>query len=142
MVQVPISFAQDEDTIVLSTNKNSYIPGDTVQLNGMLTGQPGQLVAIQVKDSSGNLILIRTVQADQNGYFALQFKIPPTASSGDFSIVASAKVNGFIVTEAKTVNATVPEFGPNAAMTFGLSILLIMPFFVISSKLQKTMKKI
>src|SRR5437879_4708215 len=60
------SFAQEDQSINLTTNKNSYLPGEVVEINGTANGQPGQLVAIQIKDSSGNLILIRTVQADQN----------------------------------------------------------------------------
>src|SRR5487761_2598091 len=77
------SFAQEEQSIVITTNKDHYVPGDTVTLNGTVTGQPNALVALQIKDSSGNLILIRTVSSDQNGNFVLQFKIPPTATSGN-----------------------------------------------------------
>ena len=118
------SFGQDQ-SITLATNKDSYLPGDTVKLSGMVTGQPNVLVALQVKDSSGNLILIRTVQSDQNGNFALQFKIPPTATSGNFDIISSAKINGFIVTQTKTMTAKVPEFGSMAISLFGISFVLI-----------------
>ena len=79
------SFAQEDQSITLTTNKGSYLPGDTVQVSGIVTGQSSALVAIQVKDSDGNLILIRTLQADQDGNFAVQFKIPPTATSGNSS---------------------------------------------------------
>jgi len=84
--------------------------GDIVQLNGNVNNQAGQLVAIQIKDSSGNLILIRTIQSDKKGNFLLSFKITSTATSGDFSIIASTKINGFIITQTKTITATVPEF--------------------------------
>lgn len=128
------SFAQEDQVIIMTTSKSSYLQGDTVQLNGIVSNQPGQLVAIQVKDSSGNLILIRTVQADQNGNFALQFKIPSTATSGNFSIVASARINGFIVTQTKTMTATVPEFGPITMTIFEISFLLISMIFIFSNK--------
>lgn len=128
------SFAQEEQSIVLATNKDHYLPGDTVQLSGTVTGQPNALVALQIKDSSGNLILIRTVQSDQNGNFALQFKIPSTATSGDFNIVASAKINGFIVTQTKTMTATVPEFGPVAMPLFGVSFALVITMFAYANK--------
>ncbi len=105
-----VCFAQEEPTITLATNKDYYIPGDTVQLSGIITGQPNTLVALQVKDSDGNLILIRTIQADQNGNFAMQFKLPLSAASGKFSITASTKVNGFVVTQTKVFDAKVPEF--------------------------------
>jgi uncharacterized protein YfaS (alpha-2-macroglobulin family) len=128
------SFAQEEQSIVLATNKDHYLPGDTVQLSGTVTGQPNALVALQIKDSSGNLILIRTVQSDQNGNFALQFRIPSTATSGDFNIVASAKINGFIVTQTKTMTATVPEFGPVAMPLFGISFVLVITMFAYANK--------
>ncbi|MGI0062893.1 MAG: hypothetical protein ACREBA_10630 [Nitrosotalea sp.] len=128
------SFAQVEQSIVITTNKNSYLPGDTVTLNGTVTGQPNALVALQIKDSSGNLILIRTVSSDQNGNFVLQFKIPPTATSGNFNIIASAKVDGFTVTQTKTMAATVPEFGPLAMPLFGISFIMIITLFTFSRK--------
>lgn len=131
------SFAQQEQSIMLATNKDHYLPGDTVQLSGTVTGQPNALVALQIKDSSGNLILIRTVQSDQNGNFALSFKIPSTATSGDFNIVASAKINGFIVTQTKTMTATVPEFGPVAMPLFGVSLVLGVIMFTFANKFKR-----
>lgn len=130
------SFAQEEQSIILTTNKDHYLPGDTVELSGTVTGQASALVALQVKDSSGNLILIRTVQSDQNGNFALQFKIPSTATSGDFNIVASAKINGFTMTQTKTMTATVPEFGPIAMPLFGVSFVLVITMFAFTNKLK------
>lgn len=130
------SLAQEEQSIVLATNKDHYLPGDTVQLSGTVTGQPSPLVALQVKDSSGNLILIRTIQSDQNGNFALQFKIPSAAASGDFNIIASAKINGFIVTQTKTMTATVPEFGLIIMPLFGVSFVLVITMFAFVNKFE------
>ena len=131
------SFAQEAQSITLTTNKSSYLPGDTVQLSGMATGQPNLLVALQVRDSNGNLILIRTIQTDQNGNFAIQFKIPPTATSGRFSIMASARINGFVVTQTKVISASVPEFGQIAGEVLGFSTMIIVLIFAISERLQK-----
>jgi len=134
------SFAQVDQSITLVTNKGAYLPGDIVQLSGMVTGQPNVLVALQIKDSSGNLILIRTISSDQNGNFALQFKIPPTATSGNFNIAASAKINGFIVTQTKTMTATVPEFGTFTIPMFGISFILIVTIFTFSSKFKNYLR--
>lgn len=131
------SFAQEEQSIMLATNKSHYLPGDIVQLSGTVTGQPNALVGLQIKDSSGNLILIRTVQSDQNGNFTLSFKIPPTATSGDFSIIASSRINGFVITQTKTMTATVPEFGSLAMPIFGISFLLIVSLFAFSGKFKR-----
>src|SRR5437867_4656809 len=131
------SSAQEDQSITLTTNKGTYLPGDTVQVSGMVTGQPGALVAIQVKDSDGNLILIRTLQADQDGNFAVQFKIPPTATSGKFSIIASSKIGGFVVTQTKVIEASVPEFGEVAAQVLVLSTIFIILVFARLGKLRK-----
>src|SRR5437879_4271931 len=131
------SFAQEDQSITLTTNKGSYLPGDTVQVSGIVTGQSSALVAIQVKDSDGNLILIRTLQADQDGNFAVQFKIPPTATSGKFSIIASSKIGGFVVTQAKAIDASVPEFGDVAAQVLVFSTIFVILVFARPGKLQK-----
>ena len=130
------SSAQEDQSIILTTNSDSYLPGDTVKVSGMVTGQPNPLVAIQVKDSDGNLILIRTLQADQNGNFVVQFKIPTTATSGKFSIVANSKINGFVVTQTKIIDATVPEFGQIVGEALGFSTIMIL-IFARSKMLQK-----
>jgi predicted secreted protein with PEFG-CTERM motif len=134
-VTISDSYAQQDQTITLATNKNSYLPGDLVQLSGMVTGQTAPVVGIQVKDPQGTLILIRAVQADQNGNFAIQFKIPPTAISGNFSITASARVNGFIVTQTKVMTAAVPEFGPVAALVLAVAISSIVIFSAKNERL-------
>ena len=128
------SFAQEAETITLTTNKNFYQPGELVQLKGTTSGQLGLLVAIQIKDSSGNLIISRVVQTDQNGNFALQFKIPPNATSGNFNIIATARINGFVVTQTKTMDATVPEFGKIAMPVFAISIMSVMIMVAQSGK--------
>jgi hypothetical protein len=130
------SFAQESDSITLTTNKNSYLPGDVVQLGGVVTGQPTFGIALEVIDSDGTVILNRTVQADQNGNFAIQFKIPSTATSGTFSVYASALVNGFHITQTKVFAATVPEFGQTAGEVLGFSIVFIILVFAMSTKLQ------
>ena len=122
------SFAQEGPSITITADKDSYLPGETVKLSGVVTGQQYPLVAIQVKDSDNNLILIRTIQADQNGNFALEFKIPPTATSGKFTISASSRVNGFVVTQNQIISAKVPEF-PLSGVVLAISIVIPMMFF-------------
>ena len=132
---VPSSHAQlDNESIIISTTKSSYSPGDIVNLSGsVIDGSPGQLVAMQVKDPNGNLILIRTVQVDQNGNFVLQFKIPLTASPGSLDIDASARINGFVITQSKAITSTVPEF-PTSGLVFALGIASLILFRVLSSQ--------
>jgi predicted secreted protein with PEFG-CTERM motif len=102
-----------------------------VSITGSINGAPNQYVAIQVKDPSGNLIAIRTVQTDSNGNFMLQFKVPTTATSGNFEIDANAKVNGQELTATKSIMQTVPEFGSMAYLIIAISIIGVI---VVSSK--------
>jgi hypothetical protein len=133
---IPSSYAQlDNESITINTSKSAYGPGDTVNLTGLVNdGTPGQLVAIQVKDAKGNLLLIRTVQADQNGNFNLQFKVPLTASPGNLNITASARINGFVITQSKDTTTPVPEF-PVSGIVLAASIATLLIFYGIISNL-------
>lgn len=133
------SFAQTKQSITLTTDKEAYLPGDTVQLSGTVVGQPNILIALQIKDSSGNIILIRTVQSDSNGNFAIQFKIPTTATSGNFSIVSSTKMDGNIITQTKIMTATVPEFPLSTmyAMMIGFVLIVLIRFNFLGKNMIK-----
>lgn len=137
---MPSSWAQEDQSITINTSKSTYGPGDTVTLTGTINGgTPGQLVAIQVKDAKGNLILIRTVSSDQNGNFALQFKVPLTASAGSLNIAASARINGFVVTQNTATagttqgTTTVPEF-PTSSLVLAAAIGSLLLYKTMSGK--------
>ena len=138
---MPSSLAQEDQSITINTSKSTYGPGDTVTLTGTVNGgTPGQLVAIQVKDAKGNLILIRTIPSDQNGNFALQFKVPLTASAGSLSVTASARINGFVVTQntatagSTAQGTTVPEF-PTSGLVLAAAIgSLLVVYRTLSGK--------
>ena len=103
LVGITAAFAQGS-IISFDIDEKSFAPGDIVELTGnveqSLAGQP---VAIEVKDSAGNVILIRTVTPDDNGNFVLKFKIPSTAKAGTFEIITNVEVAGEAFTETKTV---------------------------------------
>lgn len=133
---IPSSMAQQDQSITITTPKNNYGPGDTVTVTGSVSGgTPGQLVAIQVKDPKGNLILIRTVQTDQNGNFALTFKVPETASAGNFNITASSRVNGYVVTQSTAIAAAVPEF-PVSGLVLAAGVALLLVFSIMLSSVR------
>ena len=92
--------------ITLDTNKKSFSAGDLVELTGKVADKPDQLIAIEVKDADGNIILIRTVQTDSDGNFALKFKVPSSAKAGTFDIVANAEVDGKQVTKSTTISTS------------------------------------
>ncbi len=99
---IPDSFAAE---ITINTNKETFGGGDTVNLTGIVeNGIEGDLVAIEVKDPSGETILIRTVQLGPGGSYELKFKIPTSGEEGSYDIVANAQVGGQTVTVTKTIS--------------------------------------
>jgi len=103
------AFAQGS-IISFDIDEKSFAPGEIVELRGnveqSLAGQP---VAIEVKDSEGNVILIRSVTPDDNGNFVLKFKIPSSAKAGNFEIITNVEVAGEAFTETKTVGESTTE---------------------------------
>jgi predicted secreted protein with PEFG-CTERM motif len=112
----------------LNTDKSSYKPGDLVMITGTLSGASNDFIGLEIKDSNGNLILVRTIQTDSKGNFTLPIKIPGSATSGNFEISVNANVNGHLETSTKTFMQTVPEFGPLAGVVLIISILSILVF--------------
>lgn len=131
------SFAQT--IITFDTSKNSYKAGDVVEVKGQVADSPNKLVAVQVKDPSGNTIMVRTVKTDENGNFVLTFKLSSTAHEGNYNIIANANVNGNTVTQTKEITATtvVPEFSSMASLVLVISIVSIL---VLSVKIRPGLK--
>ena len=100
----PITFDLDKDTL---------IPGEIVVVSGSvdpnLADKP---VAIEIIDSEGHTILIRSIQPNPDGTFSLKFKVPSTASAGEFEITAITEFEGAAVTESKTVESIEAEPQP------------------------------
>ena len=108
-VGISAGFAQGP-LITFDIDEDSFAPGKVVELSGSvdksLVGQP---VSIEIKDSGGNVILIRTVTPDTDGNFVLKFKIPESAKPGNFEIVTNVEVDGEAITGTKTVERTIKE---------------------------------
>ena len=107
----PITFDLDTETL---------IPGEIVEINGSvdpnLADRP---VAIEIIDSDGNTILVRTIQPNPDGTFSLKFKVPLTASAGEFVITANTEFEGAPVSESKTVESIEAEPKPTSELECG-----------------------
>jgi len=69
----------------------------------MITGNAEEKsVAIQVKDPTGISILVRTLDTDSGGNFDLQFRIPQTATLGDYQVVVSTVIDNVPTITAAT----------------------------------------
>ena len=105
MVSLTPVFAQSVISFDVDTTK--FAPGEIVELKGTVgVGLEGQLVAVEVSDSDGNVILIRTVTSDINGEFILKFKVPNDIEPGNLDIVTNIELDGQSFSETKQVEAT------------------------------------
>ncbi|MDE1763302.1 MAG: hypothetical protein KGH88_03540 [Thaumarchaeota archaeon] len=131
------SFAQT--TITLDTTRNSYGPGDLIEVKGQVMDFPNKLVAVQVKDPSGNTIMVRTIKTDGNGNFVIQFKLPSTAIVGIYKITTNANIAGNVIAQTKQIaeTPTVPEFSSMTPVVFVVAILSIL---VLSMKTRANLK--
>jgi len=86
------SFAAE---IIFDSTKESLGPGEIVELSGTIEGGiEGDLIALEVKSPSGEIILIRTVELGPGGTYNLKFKIPASAESGDYDITTNVELVG------------------------------------------------
>ena len=84
------SFAAE---IIFDSTDKSYSAGDIVDLTGNIPGGiEGDLVAIEIKSPSGEIILIRTVELGIDGTYSLKFRIPPSGESGTYGISTNVSV--------------------------------------------------
>ena len=99
-----------ESIIRFDVDTTTLTPGEIVELTGKVgVGLEGQPVAIEVADSNGKIILIRTVTSDLNGDFILKFKVPLSVESGEFEIVTNIEIDGESFTERKSVDVIEAE---------------------------------
>ena len=86
-----ISSASAQTGITVGTNFDSFGLGQTVMITG---NADGSSVIIQVNDSTGTPIILRTATTDSNGNFELKLRIPQTAALGDWEVIVNTVVDG------------------------------------------------
>ena len=93
---VGISSAGAQAGVTVETDFDVFQQGQMVTI----TGNAGEKsVTIQVKDPTGISILVRTITTDFGGNFELQFRIPQTATLGDYQIITNV-----VVDDVPTIN--------------------------------------
>ena len=106
VVMITPAFAESLITFDVDTAK--FTPGEIVELEGKVqSGLEGEVVAVEIKDADGTLILIRTVTSDSNGEFSLKFKVPSTAAAGSFDVVTSMELDDEPVSESNSFDSVV-----------------------------------
>jgi hypothetical protein len=103
LLVVIITPAFAESLITFDVDTTKFTPGEIVELEGKVqSGLEGEVVAVEIKDADGTLILIRTVTSDSNGEFSLKFKVPSTAAAGSFDVVTSMELDDEPVSESNS----------------------------------------
>ncbi len=115
------------EPITIDVDTESLIPGEIVEVSGSVDPDLADTpVAVEIRDSDGNTILIRTIQPSPDGTFSLKFKVPSTASSGAFDITANTEFEGAPVSESKTIESFEPEpesvCGPGTVLKDGVCV--------------------
>jgi hypothetical protein len=89
-----ISVASAASIISIELDSDTLVAGEIVEITGTVEGSlAGKPVGIEVKDSDGDIILIRAITSDSNGNFTLKFKVPSSAS-GNIEIMSSVEIDG------------------------------------------------
>ena len=101
-----ISVASAASIISIELDSNTLVAGEIVEITGTVEGSlAGKPVGIEVKDSDGDIILIRAITSDSNGNFTLKFKVPSSAS-GDIEIVSSVEIDGQSFSESVSASVS------------------------------------
>jgi len=109
---VGISSASAQTEITVETDFDVFQQGQMVTI----TGNAGEKsVTVQVKDPTGISILVRTITTDFGGNFELQFRIPQTATLGDYQITTNVVVDD--VPTINTITFEVVEKGDKVTQT-------------------------
>jgi len=99
-----ISVASAASIISIDLDTRTMEPGEIIEINGSVEGSlAGKPVGIELKDSEGNVILIRVVTTNSDGEFTLKFKVP-SSTSGDIDIITSIEIDGQSFSESASVD--------------------------------------
>ena len=85
-----ISNAGAQAGITVETNFDLFEQGQLVMITG---NAEEKSVAIKVKDPTGITILVRSITTDSDGNFELEFKIPQTATLGNYQVLVSTVID-------------------------------------------------
>ena len=113
------SFAEE---VILDTDTN-FKPGQVVEISGEIPdGVPGEISAIEIKNPSGETILIRTVTLDENRQYFIKFKIPESSEVGNYDVIVNVKNDQGVVVSTKSLEDETNDQGGGcliATATFG-----------------------
>jgi len=101
--------------VTVSTDKQSYGPGELVAVNGQvlddsLNGVPFASVSIQANDPSGNPVHVAQVLSSTDGSYKDQFRAPPNPTNGGYAVYVTASKPGYADASSQAACVITPEF--------------------------------
>ena len=80
--------------VIFDSTEKSYSAGDVVTLEGTIEGGiEGDIVALEIKSPSGDVIVLRTVELGPDGSYSLKFRLPSSGESGTYDITTNLEVD-------------------------------------------------
>jgi len=102
-------------TVTVTTDKQSYGPGELITINGQVLDDFSQGVAfasvsVQVNDPNGNPIHITSIFSNIDGTFTDQFTVPAGSVDGGYTVFTTASKPGYMEDSNQTAYTVIPEF--------------------------------
>ncbi len=126
------SYADGMMSVNVSTDKQSYGPGEVISITGRVSDETAQGVAfasvsIQVNDPKGNPVHLTSILSGADGSFSDEFTIPAGSGNGGYTVFATASKPGYTDANSQTAYAVIPEFQSTAIpWLIPFSILFVM----------------
>jgi hypothetical protein len=134
---VDYSYAANQLSVTVSTDKPSYDPGEAVLITGRvldhsLNGVALASVSIQLNDPSGKAIHVGWILSNADGYYEDQFIAQNNSMNGGYSIYVTASKPGYLDATAKAGCIIAPEF--QASHVQWLMLLLALSLVLLVEK--------
>ena len=112
---VNYSYGANQLSVTVSTDKQSYDPGEAVLITGRvldssLNGVTLASVSIQVNDPTGKAIHVGWILSTTDGYYEDQFIAQDKSMNGGYSIYVTASKSGYVDAAAQAGCIITPEF--------------------------------
>jgi len=110
-IGVTPAFAQMEDSIVVSTDMDSYSAGDTILVSGVVRDLIGQAVSVMITSPNGNIVAIAQVDVSSDKTFSTEITAGGTMKF-DGTYTVTVTYGGLQRTAETTFDLTDAGVGP------------------------------
>jgi hypothetical protein len=136
---VDYSYGANQLSVTLSTDKQSYEPGEVLMITGRvldqsLNGVALASVSIQVNDPGGNAIHVGWILSTTDGYYEDQFIAQDDSMNGGYSIYVTASKPGYVDATAQAGCIITPEFQVSHVQWLMLLPALLLVLFAEKRK--------